>query len=544
MRRIIVIVVVAVTAIVTGVVIITNQGQAAPVANWDPSGQAMPIGDLPGWHQIFADNFAGDSYPVGSLTRCGLHGCKGDPSLTWGAVPDGHLDTSGHCAYEPTQTVSILGGVLNIHVFTDAAGVCMDASLYPMQDTPLTYGRYSVRFRSDVVPGYKGVFFLWPADKTSGEVDFPEANLNQPLHAFVHPVAGSQANQQWFPTTTTWTAWHTATLEWTPARLTFLVDGAVVGTTTKDVPQTPMSLILRAESDLQGFPKPPASAAGTMQIDWATMYSYVPPGAPPVRPPLPAKESSQAPSPPPGYDLVGRDGGVFVFGGGFYGSLPGLGVSVDDITGIVATATDTGYFLVGRDGGVFAFHAHFANSLPGIGVRADDIVGIVPTRTDQGYFLVGRDGGVFSFNAPFENSLPGVGIHVDDITGIAATPDDNGYWLVGSDGVVYTFGDARSLGNAPSGAVAITGTRDGGGYWVVGADGAVSAFGDAGNFGDLPRLGVGVDDIVGIVVSPDSRGYNLIGSDGGVFSFGDATNTGSLPGLGVGVDDIVGAVPV
>ncbi len=247
--------------------------------------------------------------------------------------------------------------------------------------------------------------------------------------------------------------------------------------------------------------------------------------------------------PGPGYDLVGSDGGVFVFGGGFYGSLPGLGVAVNDITGIVGTVHDNGYFLVGADGGVFAFNAPFENSLPGLGVHVDDIVGIVPTRNDQGYFLVGRDGGVFSFDAPFENSLPGVGVQVDDIVGIAATPDDNGYWLVGSNGDIYAFGDAHYFGNAPAGAVGITSTRDGGGYWVVGANGSVSAFGDAGNFGDLPGLGVAVDNIVGIVVSTDSGGYNLIGSDGGVFSFGDAVNHGSLPGLGVSVDNVVGAVP-
>jgi hypothetical protein len=250
--------------------------------------------------------------------------------------------------------------------------------------------------------------------------------------------------------------------------------------------------------------------------------------------------------PPPGsygYDLVGADGGVFVFSGAYHGSLPGLGVHVDDITGIVPTTTDDGYFLVGADGGVFAFNAHFANSLPGVGVHVDDIVGIVPTLDDQGYFLVGRDGGVFSFNAPFENSLPGIGVHVDDITGIAVTADDQGYWLVGANGAVYAFGDAHFDGAAPAGAVGITATHDGGGYWVVGADGSVTPFGDAGNFADLPELGVTVDDIVGIVVSPDSKGYNLIGADGGVFSFGDAANRGSLPGLGVIVDDVVGAVP-
>jgi hypothetical protein len=268
-----------------------------------------------------------------------------------------------------------------------------------------------------------------------------------------------------------------------------------------------------------------------------------------INPPPPSGSGSPPPPGPPnsassnGYDLVGSDGGVFVFKGGFYGSLPGLGIHVNNITGIVTTAADNGYFLVGSDGGVFAFHAHFANSLPGLGVHVNNIVGIVPTVNDQGYFLVGSDGGVFSFNAPFEKSLPGIGIHVNDIVGIAATADDNGYWLIGSNGAVYAFGDAHYYGNAPQGAVGITATDDGLGYWVVGANGAVTPFGDAGNYGDLPSLGVGVNNVVGIVVSPDSRGYNLIGSDGGVFSFGDAANKGSLPGLGIHVDNVIGAVP-
>ena len=29
-----------------------------PMSSADPSGQSMPVGDLPGWHQIFTDNFA------------------------------------------------------------------------------------------------------------------------------------------------------------------------------------------------------------------------------------------------------------------------------------------------------------------------------------------------------------------------------------------------------------------------------------------------------------------------------------------------------
>ena len=279
--------------------------------------------------------------------------------------------------------------------------------------------------------------------------------------------------------------------------------------------------------------------------------SYNPPGGNGEDYPLIAgvrfwKPAATAPATPTiisNYDLVGSDGGVFAFGGAFHGSLPGLGIHVSDISGIVPSATKSGYYLVGSDGGVFSFNAPYVNSLPGIGVHVSDIVGIVPTSTGTGYFVVGRDGGVFSFNAPFEGSLPGIGVHVADVVAIAATADDKGYLLIGADGSVYAFGDAQWSGNAPAGAAAITSTGDGHGYWVVGFDGLVTNVGDAGNFGDLAVLGVPVSDIVGIVPSEDGLGYLLIGRDGGVFGFGDAGFSGSLPALGVRVSDIVGAVP-
>jgi hypothetical protein len=263
-------------------------------------------------------------------------------------------------------------------------------------------------------------------------------------------------------------------------------------------------------------------------------------------------------APPPsgpasGYDLVGQDGGVFVFptgqSGGFYGSLPGLGVSVDDIVGMVPSPDDKGYFLVGRDGGVFAFgDAPFLGSLPGLGVSVDDIVGIVPTRDNGGYFLVGQDGGVFAFgDAPFLGSLPGDGIHIADVVGIAATPSDQGYWVVAADGTVYGFGNAARLGSAtgtPSPVSGIASTPDGDGYWIVTQNGSVYSFGDAGYFFSLPILGVTPSrPVIGLVPTADDQGYWLVGGDGGIFAFGDAPFVGSLPGLGIHVTDIVGAVP-
>ena len=259
------------------------------------------------------------------------------------------------------------------------------------------------------------------------------------------------------------------------------------------------------------------------------------------------------PSSTSGYDLVGQDGGVFVFPteqpGGFFGSLPGLGVHVNDIAGMVPSPDDRGYFLVGRDGGVFSFgDAPFLGSLPGLHVAVNDIRGIVPTRDNRGYFLVGRDGGVFAFgDAPFLGSLPGEGIHISDVTGMAATPSDLGYWLVSGNGTVYAFGDAPDFGSAtgtPSPVSGIAATPDGGGYRIVTQNGSVYDFGDAGYFLCLPAIGVSpTSPVIGLVPTADDEGYWLIGSDGGIFAFGDAPFVGSLPGLGIHVKDIVGAVP-
>ena len=77
----------------------------------------------------------------------------------------------------------------------------------------------------------------------------------------------------------------------------------------------------------------------------STAPGPTPPGTPPSGP-GPGSTSG-------GYDLVGSDGGVFVFptgqSSGFFGSLPGLGVHVNDVVGIVPTDNFTG-LLPGRLG--------------------------------------------------------------------------------------------------------------------------------------------------------------------------------------------------
>ena len=127
----------------------------------------------------------------------------------------------------------------------------------------------------------------------------------------------------------------------------------------------------------------------------------------------------------------------------FYGSVPGLGLHLDDVVGIAATPDGGGYWLVGADGGVFAFgDAIFHGSLLQQSIVADDVVGMAATPNGSGYWLAGADGGVFSFgSATFLGSMGGQ-VLAAPVVGIAAHATGRGYWLAGADGGVFAFGDA------------------------------------------------------------------------------------------------------
>jgi sugar lactone lactonase YvrE len=255
--------------------------------------------------------------------------------------------------------------------------------------------------------------------------------------------------------------------------------------------------------------------------------------------------------PPPNYLMVGSDGGTFAFGSvNFAGSLPGLGVHVNNIVGAVPTPDGKGYLMIGSDGGTFAFgDANFEGSLPGLGVHVNNIVAVLPSPDDKGYLMVGSDGGTFAFgDATFEGSLPGIGVHVNNIVGAVPTPDGKGYLMIGSDGGTFAFGDATFEGSLPglgvhvNNIVGVVPTLDQKGYLMIGSDGGTFAFGDANFEGSLPGLGVHVNNIVAVLPTLNDKGYLMVGSDGGTFTFGNAVNLGSLPGLGVHVSNIVSAI--
>jgi hypothetical protein len=75
---------------------------------------------------------------------------------------------------------------------------------------------------------------------------------------------------------------------------------------------------------------------------------------------------------------VASDGGIFTFGPGatFYGSTGAIHLD-QPIIGIAPTPSGAGYWLTAADGGVFAFGtAPFYGSLPGSGVVVRNITAV------------------------------------------------------------------------------------------------------------------------------------------------------------------------
>jgi len=111
----------------------------------------MPVGDLPGWKQTDTQDFttAAGAGKVGDVYGAEMRGYAG------------FADSSGRGSYAPDGVLSVRDGRLDYFLHS-AAGSPRVASVIPFGYDGQTYGRYSIRFRYDSMPGYKIAFLLWP----------------------------------------------------------------------------------------------------------------------------------------------------------------------------------------------------------------------------------------------------------------------------------------------------------------------------------------------------------------------------------------------
>jgi Glycosyl hydrolases family 16 len=249
---------------------------AETAAARSPSGVKPPAGDLPGWRQVFVDDFTEDVESWGDCGSYEDHTCPDLPEpyrSKWWAYPSSYQDTreklEGEGGYYQPSDLSMSDGMLRIRLSRED-GTTRSAAPYPRMDA-LTYGRYAVRFKvDDPAPGFKIAWLLWRTTDEWAEIDFPEADLDAEIHAFMHKEDGSQDN---FATDVpvAGSGWHTSVIEWTPGEVRFLLDGELVGTSTESVPDTPMNWIIQSETTLTGeVPEDGAEAA--IDIDWVAAW--------------------------------------------------------------------------------------------------------------------------------------------------------------------------------------------------------------------------------------------------------------------------------
>jgi hypothetical protein len=229
---------------------------------------AAPVGDLPGWKQTFLDDFTTPA-PLGTFPTSPAYANR------WAAYGDGP-DTSGVGRYAASRVLSVSNGALDMYMHTEN-GTPLGAAVLPLYDgkwSGQAYGRFSVRFRADSMRAYGAAFLLWPNSDVwnDGEIDFPEGNFDETIAVHDHCV-GDAARSCWDKDTgTTWTDWHTSTIEWRPGAVSFFLDGKLLGTSTSS-PTARMHLVLQTGTSGQ---LPAATTAGHVQIDWVSIWSPTP----------------------------------------------------------------------------------------------------------------------------------------------------------------------------------------------------------------------------------------------------------------------------
>jgi hypothetical protein len=250
-----------------------------------PSGQPMPVGDLPGWRQVFAEDFT-VAAPTGSWTAS----CATDPDpaekivytgaggTQWRTYPDCYLDTYQRRPYRSDQVLSVHDGVLDFHL-RNVDGQPAGANPSPVVNRATgsqyqTYGRYTARFRVDTttLSEYHIAWLLWPeddADWQCAESDFPESALSATtVGAFAHHSCNGA--QDAFGAAIDYTQWHTFTQEWVPGSRRYYLDGRLIGTSTTNVFAGPQRWQLQTETDGYG------THSGHLLVDWVAVYAHQP----------------------------------------------------------------------------------------------------------------------------------------------------------------------------------------------------------------------------------------------------------------------------
>ncbi len=267
----------AVSVLIGGVLLGTLAGsvgaQSAMAGVNDPSGQAMPIGDTPWWHQVMADDFTGNT-----LDSC------------WGAYQG--VPGDGPTALWDPSHVAVGGGIADLQSYKDPAfgGAWVTAGISSAPCVKQTYGMYDVRFRMDKADGVSYAINLWPSTAPwpcGGEVDFGEDGggdrSSTTLTVHYCDSSGSNATLPQLKVNADFSTWHTLGVRWQPGKIVWMLDGNTIGTVVSaQVPSDTMHLNIQANTNTdctrQYYTCIDSSTPSrvNLEVDWVVEYARGP----------------------------------------------------------------------------------------------------------------------------------------------------------------------------------------------------------------------------------------------------------------------------
>lgn len=244
-----------------------------------PSGKSVPIGDIAGWKQVFSEDFTNGNVPLGGFPGQ-AYGAKWSANYFDGTPDTAGQKSGGRSGYYPSKVLSVHDGMLDMYLHSEN-GISMGAAPAPKingnDQRPFNgqlYGIYTVRFRADALAGFKTAWLLWPDSgkwPLDGEIDYPERDLTQNFYAAMHKTGTDESAVDVFQTNASFQVWNTATMEWSPGRVEFFLNGKSIGVSTSGVPTKPMHYILQTESCLPNCPQPDTS--GHVYVDWVAIWA-------------------------------------------------------------------------------------------------------------------------------------------------------------------------------------------------------------------------------------------------------------------------------
>jgi hypothetical protein len=241
----------------------------------DPSGQD-PAAALSGYTLKYTQEFTGGSLPSGWGEYAGVPGGETSSEADW---------EPSMCAFSGGEAHFMASGI-------DSCGMHFTAQ-------PQEYGAWFARLQATPEQAsqlFTDIFLLWPHNNQwPPEIDVyeDEGNRSSTVATLWNTVGNAcgaspsssclyqytQTNGGHGGVANTDTEWHTYGVEWTPAGVSWLIDGKVVFTAPASAVKSPaqqpaltMDMALQSEN-LPGSPGA-SSTQDTMNVDWVEQFSY------------------------------------------------------------------------------------------------------------------------------------------------------------------------------------------------------------------------------------------------------------------------------